>query len=50
MKKTKNEDPGSQKEERGEIKSSFKKFFFPEIGETIEAENLKEATEKASRI
>ena len=33
-----------------ETKKTFKKYFFPEIGESIEAENMEKATEKARKI
>jgi len=37
------------KEIRGEIKMNFKKFYFPEINKTIEAENIAEATKIANK-
>lgn len=38
------------KEARGEVKTTLKKFYFPEINRTVEAENMDEATKKAKKI
>lgn len=36
--------------EKKETKKTFKKYYFPEIGESIEAENMEKATEKARKL